>query len=96
MSGAVQIPVGVADTGDHRLVVLELGNEALGQVGAVQSFGVWALYDFQLADFSLSLPAGLPPVNSGDRIKATDAWVMNACLIERSTVNGMVASSVSV
>jgi hypothetical protein len=29
----------------------------------------------------------LPPVRSGERMKATAAWVATACLMERSTMN---------
>ena len=39
VAGAVEVPVGVADAGDHRLVMRELRDEALGQVGAIESFG---------------------------------------------------------
>src|SRR4029079_3945932 len=96
VSGAEQIPVGVADAGDDGLVVIELGHQTLDQGSAVQPCGRGCRHIPLPEGFSLALPAGLPAVSSGDRMNATDACVMNACLMERSTMNAMSASPVSV
>ena len=37
VAGGVEIEIGVADAADHRLLVLELADQALGQLGAVEN-----------------------------------------------------------
>ena len=78
---------------DHRFLVLELGNQARGDVEAVHHFGV-AHVCIHLGRTHLSNT--LPPVSSGLRISATGACVVTACLIERSAMNSSSSSRVMV
>src|SRR5262249_30907478 len=100
VTGRVEIEIGIADARDHGFVAGELRHQTLRQVGAVEH-----LYGRSVdwrgghdcdPHFNLAAAAGFPPVRSGDRMKTTGLCVVNACLIDLSTMKGMVASSVSV
>ena len=82
LSGRPQIEIGVADAADHRFVALELPDQALGQIEAVHHLGVLAHRARRV--MARHAAKTLPPVNSGDRMKATGGWIATACLIERS------------
>ena len=86
---------------DHGFVAGKLHHQALRQVGAVEhldgrSIDRWGGHDCDLPHFNLAAAAGFPPVRSGDRMKTTGLCVVKACLIDLSTIKGIVASSVSV
>src|SRR5262249_22888771 len=87
-----------ADPGDHGLVASELRDQALCQVGAVEHLDSRSIDRRRghVPHLNLAAAAGFPPVSSGEKMNTTGLCVVNACLIDLSTMNGMVASSVSV
>src|SRR6185312_4640691 len=85
-----QVEIGVADAADDGFVALELTDEALGQLEAVHDFRV-----VRAGGHGHALKT-LPPVNSGERMKATGACVATACLIDRSAMKPRWSSWVMV
>ena len=99
VAGGIEIEIGVADAGDHGFVAGELRHQTFGQVGAVEHFrraSIGGSGHGAVPHFNLAAASGFPPVSSGERMKTTGLCVLKACLIDLSTMNGIVASSVSV
>src|SRR5205085_10587500 len=86
MPGGPQIEIGVADAADHGFFVLELPNQSRGEIEPVHYLGI-ADRRAGCGHAIAHLSKTLPPVRSGDRISATGAWVVMACLIERSMMD---------
>ena len=91
-----QIEIGVADAADDGFLVLQLRDQPRGEVEPVHHLGVADRLAFLRAHAIAHLSNTLPPVNSGDRISATGACVVMACLIDRSTMNSNSSSRVAV
>jgi plasmid stability protein len=91
MACGPEIEIGVADAADHGFV-LQFADEALGQIESVHHLGVALCAGHGRSHLSKVLP----PVSSGERISATGAWVVIACLIERSAMNSSSSSLVMV
>src|SRR6185437_3604406 len=92
-----QIEIGVADAADHRFLVLELCGQTLGQFKAVHDLGVMRAPGALRIVLERRHDANtLPPVKSGDRMKATGACVATACLIERSMMKASSSWRVTV
>src|SRR5438105_130930 len=77
MAGGEQIEVAVADPADDGLVVAELLDQKPGQRRTVERVDrlSFVAHHGNPQIFSLALAAGLPPVRSGERMKATGACV---------------------
>src|SRR4029079_11959676 len=93
VAGGPQVEIGVPDAADHSFLVLQLGDQPRGEIEAVHDLGVagrGAVHGIA------HLSKVLPPVSSGERISATGACVVRACLIERSTMNSNSSSRVQV
>src|ERR1700752_3233862 len=95
MAGGPQIEIGIADAADHGFFVLQFGNQARGEIEPVHHLGV-AGGLVSGVHLLAHLSKTLPPVSSGERISATGACVVIACLIERSTMNSNSSSLVAV
>src|SRR5450631_2373712 len=100
VAGGVEIEIGIADAGHDRLVA-QLAHQPPGQIGAVEhlrgaGYGHCGSLRVGTLLGGYFGPAGFPPVSSGERMKTTGLCVSMACLMERSTTNPMVASSVRV
>src|SRR6202022_733032 len=93
MAGRPQIEIGIADPADHGFLVLQLREQPRGEIEPVHHLGVAGR---GVAHALAHLSNTLPPVNSGDRISATGACVVMACLIDRSTMNSNSSSRVAV
>src|SRR6202012_2510658 len=87
--------IGIADAADNGFFVLQPADEPRSEIGAVHHLGV-ACGISGLVHGSAHLSNTLPPVRSGDRISATGACVVMACLIDRSTMNSNSSSRVTV
>src|SRR5262249_16263759 len=95
MAGGPQVEIGVADAADHGLFVLQLADQALGDVEAVHHLGIAGGFGLRVHG-TAHLSNTLPPVRRGLRISATGACVVTACLIERSQINSSSSSRVQV
>src|SRR5436190_3476540 len=100
MPGGIEIEIGVADPGHDRLFARELRYQPLGQLGAIEDLHARRI-DGRSSHAGILLvqfggAAGLPPVSSGERMKTTGLWVVNACLMDLSRTTDMVLSSVRV
>src|SRR5262249_18014714 len=84
----------VADAADHGFLVLQLGDQPRGEIETVHDLGVAGrgCCVHGIAHLSKTLP----PVRSGERISATGACVVTACLMERSAMNSSSSSRVMV
>ena len=96
MAGRPKIEVGIADAADHGFLVLQLRDQPRGEVKPVHHLGVAGSGVGGRVHGLTHLSKTLPPVNSGDRISATGACVVMACLIERSRMNSNSSSRVQV
>src|SRR5206468_10548893 len=96
MSGGPQIEIGVADAADHCFFVLQPCNQARSEIETVHHLGVAGRGAGVCIHAIAHLSKTLPPVSSGERISATGACVVMACLIERSTMNSNSSSRVQV
>src|SRR5204863_9985784 len=96
VAGRPEIEIGVADTADHGFLVLQFCQQPRGEIEAVHHLGVAGRGVCFLVHALAHLSNTLPPVNSGDRISATGAWVVMACLIDRSAMNSNSSSRVTV
>ena len=81
---------------DDRFVVLQLRDQPRGEIEPVHHLGVAGRGVGDGVHGIAHLSKVLPPVNSGDRISATGACVVMACLIDRSTMNSNSSSLVAV
>src|ERR1700756_190828 len=96
MTGGPEIEIGVADAADDGFLVLQLRNQPRRDVEPVHDLGVAGGIVSGGVHEIAHLSKVLPPVNSGERISATGACVVRACLIERSTMNSNSSSLVAV
>src|SRR5262249_40605110 len=96
--GSVEVEIGIADACDHGLVAGEFCHQPLGQIGAVEHLDSRSIDRRRghVPHLNLAAAAGFPPASNGEKMNTTGLCVVNACLIDLSTMNGMVASSVSV
>src|SRR5207302_6330103 len=77
-------------------LVLQLCNQPRGEVEPVHHLGVAGRGVGCGAHAIAHLSNTLPPVSSGERISATGACVVMACLIDRSTMNSNSSRRVAV
>ena len=94
VAGGPQVEIGVADAADHGFLVLQFRDQPRGEIEAVHDLGISGrgVVAHEIAHLSKTLP----PVNSGERISATGACVVMACLIDRSAMNSNSSSRVTV
>src|SRR6185437_1443261 len=76
-------------------LVLQPRDQARGEIEAVHDLGVAGRGVGVLVHGSAHFST-FPPVRSGDRISATGAWVVTACLIDRSAMNSSSSRRVMV
>ena len=87
-AGGPQIEVGITDAADNGFFARELRDQPFGEIETVHHLGIARAERRMLrANRSSHAANTLPPVNSGERMKATGARVAAACLIERSMMN---------
>src|ERR1700727_3170348 len=96
MTGSPEIEIGIADAADDGFFILQPGDETGGKIGAVHHLVFTRGRIGGLTHGIAHLSNTLPPVNSGDKISATGACVVIACLIDRSTMNSNSSSRVAV
>ena len=96
--GGIEVEIGIADAGDHGFVAGELRDQPLRQIGAVEHLDSRSVDRRRghVPHLNLAAAAGFPPVSSGEKMNTTGLCVVNACLMDLSTMKGMVASSLSV
>ena len=96
VAGGPQVEIGIADAADHGFLVLQLRDQPRGEIEAVHDLGIAGRGGVGTVHEIAHLSKTLPPVKSGERISATGACVVMACLMERSTMNSNSSSLVAV
>ncbi len=96
VAGCPQIEIGIANAADHGFLVVQPCDQPRGEIEPVHHLGVAGRGVCFHAHMIAHLSKTLPPVKSGDRISATGACVVMACLIDRSTMNSNSSIRVAV
>src|SRR5689334_3605832 len=95
MARGPQIEIGIADPADDGFLVVQSRDQARSEIETIHHLGVACRF-FRSIHAIAHLSKTLPPVRSGERISATGACVVMACLIERSTMNSNSSRRVAV